>query len=294
MENKPDAGIRLGAMIIDHFAMTFVVGILSIPFFVGTIGSTLISGVQATHEQNTQGPFDNLFLMLVPFAVYFCKDSFHGRSIAKRVLKLQVVEHSTGQPASPLRCLVRNLLIMFWPIEVIATLVNPERRLGDRLAGTRVIKLDPAAEITKTRINWVQVGLSFLGTIAFLLAFAFPFVQSIPVKEKIEFVEGSLNETDADKLETLIADSLNNSSSVDVLIYDQIQGHEELKYVSVIITTENAMSAYQDSDQREEITESILLSVFPERTFVGRVQYFNKDTGSRFLFTNYFDWREEQ
>lgn len=296
MESKPDAGIRLGAMILDHFAMTFVVGILSIPFFIGTIGSTLVSGLQATHEQNTQGPFDNLFLMLVPFTVYFCKDSFHGRSIAKRILKLQVVEHSTGQPASPIRCLVRNLSIMFWPIEVIATLANPERRLGDRLAGTRVIKLDDTAAGTNTKLNWVQVGLSFLGAFAFMSLLMFPFdgLLNLPSTEKIEFVEGSLNEAEANKFETLLADSLNNLSTVDVLIYDQIKGHEDLKYVSVIVTTENARDAFYDSDQREEITESLLLSVLPEGSFVGRVQYLNKEAGSRFLYSHYFDWREEQ
>lgn len=292
MENKPDAGIRLGAMIIDHFAMTFIAGILSIPFFIGTIGSLIFSGLQATHEQNTEGPFDGLFLMLIPFAVYFCKDSFHGRSIAKRVLKLQVVEHSTGQPASPLRCLVRNLLIVIWPLEVIVTLTSPERRLGDRLAGTRVIKLD-SAEQTNPNLNWGQIGLSFLGAMAFLLAFAFPFVQSIPVEEKIEFVKGTLNEAEAAKLESLIADSLNNSSSVDVLIYDQIKGDEDLKYISVIITTENSMNVYYNSDQREEITESLLLSVYPPETFVGRVQYLNEIGGSMFLYPRIYDWRED-
>lgn len=295
MENKPDAGIRLGAMIIDHFAMTFIVTFLAVPIYMLSMGSFIFSGLQATHEQNTQGPFDNLLLMLVPFAIYFCKDSFHGRSIAKRILKLQVVEHSTGQPASPIRCLVRNLLIAIWPIEVIVTLASPERRLGDRLAGTRVIKLDPV-EKTNTKLNWGKIGLSFLGAMAFLSVLMLPFQRllNVSAKEKIEFVESSLNEAEADKLETLITDSLKNSSSVDVLVYDQIKDHQNLKYVSVIVITENAMDTWHDSDEREEITESILLSVFPEGSFVGRVQYLNKEAGSRFLYTHRFDWREEQ
>ncbi len=295
MQNNPDTGTRLGSMIFDHFIMTFIMSFLSLPFFFIGMGSFIFSGIQATHEQDVSGPFDHFYWMLIPFAVYFCKDSIGGRSIAKRVLKLQVVEHSTGQPASPLRCVVRNLLTIFWPIEVIVTLASPERRLGDRLAGTRVVKSDPAKQ-AKPGIKWGQVGISLLAAYAFLLIISFPFQRliSFPVSERIEFVAGTENESAATRFETLLADSLKNESVVDVLIHDQIKGHENLKYVSVIVTTEDAAYASHSTDEREEITESLLLSVFPEGTFVGRVQYLSKSEGSTFLYTHRFDWREEE
>ncbi len=295
MQNNPDAGSRLGSMIFDHFIMTFIMSFLSLPFFFIGMGSFIFSGIQATHEQDASGPFDHFYWMLIPFAVYFCKDSIGGRSIAKRVLKLQVVEHSTGQPASPLRCVVRNLLVIFWPIEVIVTLASPERRLGDRLAGTRVVKSDPA-EQAKPGIKWGQVGISLLAAYAFLLIISFPFQRliSFPVSERVEFIAGTENESAANRFETLLADSLKNESVIDVLVHDQIKGHENLKYVSVIVTTEDAAYASYSTDEREEITESLLLSVFPEGTFVGRVQYLSKSEGSTFLYTHRFDWREEE
>ncbi|WP_315814421.1 RDD family protein [Paraflavitalea speifideaquila] len=83
------------------------------------------------------------YIFLIGFALYFCKDSIKGRSFGKRVTRLQVLDNTTGQVASPLQCLVRNLFCIIWPIEVIVTLTNPTRRIGDRVAGTRVALYDP-------------------------------------------------------------------------------------------------------------------------------------------------------
>ncbi|MCG8700483.1 MAG: RDD family protein, partial [Bacteroidales bacterium] len=64
------------------------------------------------------------------------KDLFNGRSIAKRILKLKIVNHKTNQTAGPLRCLVRNITFPIWPIEIIVILINKNRRIGDFIAGT--------------------------------------------------------------------------------------------------------------------------------------------------------------
>ena len=42
-----------------------------------------------------------VYLGVIGLALYFCKDSFHGRSPAKRILKLQVVDEVTGKPPAP-------------------------------------------------------------------------------------------------------------------------------------------------------------------------------------------------
>ena len=51
---------------------------------------------------------------------------------------LHVVNATKGKEAGPWRCLVRNLLLMIAPIELIMLFVNSERRIGDFVAGTRV------------------------------------------------------------------------------------------------------------------------------------------------------------
>ena len=112
----------------------------------------------------------NYYLFLVVFAIYFSKDCIAGRSLAKRILKLQVVDNKTGKAATPFQCLIRNIFIFLWLIEVIVILFNPERRLGDRLAGTRVVFFDPKKESEK--INVLSVILSFI------LAFGFFFFLS--------------------------------------------------------------------------------------------------------------------
>ena len=129
LTDRPTVGNRLVSMILDHFIMCIVIMLPLMPLFY--IGS---------RAETVEGPntgFQFLFLGLM--LLYFAKDSFQGRSLAKRMTKLQVVDYRTGEVASPIRCFVRNLPIIIWPVEVIVTLFNPQRRLGDLMAGTKVI-----------------------------------------------------------------------------------------------------------------------------------------------------------
>lgn len=52
------------------------------------------------------------YLGILGLALYFCKDIINGRSLAKRLLKLQVVDNTTGEVASPMQCFVRNLFVL--------------------------------------------------------------------------------------------------------------------------------------------------------------------------------------
>src|SRR5262249_27317646 len=76
--------------------------------------------------------------------------------------------------AGPLRCFVRNLTLWFWPVEVLLVLVNQDRRrLGDYLAGTRVVMRDPNEAAHP--VQWGAVGLSFGSAMALVTAILFPF-----------------------------------------------------------------------------------------------------------------------
>lgn len=134
-------GTRLGAMVIDHIIMTMIVMI----FFIPVMLSVSTDALKVTHEQTSFNFMGGVwgYVSMLGLILYPCKDCINGRSIAKRMLKLQVVDNSTGQVASPFKCFIRNLFIVLWPIEVIVALTNTSRRLGDKVAGTKVVVFNP-------------------------------------------------------------------------------------------------------------------------------------------------------
>ena len=99
-EQKTNAGTRIGSMLLDHIAMTFIAMIFFIPGMI----SGFSTAFEITHEQTNIDIFGGLsYVGLIGFAIYFCKDCINGRSIGKRALKLQVVENSSGNVASPIK-----------------------------------------------------------------------------------------------------------------------------------------------------------------------------------------------
>jgi uncharacterized RDD family membrane protein YckC len=107
-----NAGIRLSTMLLDHIFMTLIAMIFYVPVMI----ANLATGFRLDHDQDDadfmSGPM--VYVGLFGFALYFCKDMFNGRSISKRILKLQLVDNKTGEVASPLQCLVRNLFCIIW------------------------------------------------------------------------------------------------------------------------------------------------------------------------------------
>ena len=138
-------------MLLDHVFMTIIVMV----FFLPTLISDFSDAFKISHEQ-TDSKFmerPTVYIAMLGFALYFCKDIINGRSIAKRILKLQVVDNATGRVATPLQCFVRNIFCVLWPIEVIVAMRNRSGRLGDRVAGTRLVNYDPALEQPKLNIG---------------------------------------------------------------------------------------------------------------------------------------------
>ena len=152
LDNKPiSVGTRLGAMLLDHFFMTMIMMV----FFLPTMISTFSDAFKVTHEQTDsnfmEGPM--FYIAMFGFSLYFCKDIINGRSIAKRILKLQVVDNKTGQVATPLQCFVRDIFCVLWMVEVFVAMANTSRRIGDRVAGTKLVFYDPALEQPKINIG---------------------------------------------------------------------------------------------------------------------------------------------
>jgi len=146
---------RLSSAALDHIIMTVVAMVFGLPSIIQEFSQPF------THKFDNGFHFTPMFgIALIGFALYFCKDCIYGQSFAKKELNLQVINNKTGQIANPLRCLVRDLFIIIWPVEVIILLSNPSRRLGDFVAGTKVIPYDP--ELERPGLNYFQLALSFL------------------------------------------------------------------------------------------------------------------------------------
>jgi uncharacterized RDD family membrane protein YckC len=182
-EKKITLGTRLGAMILDHIMMTIIMVLFMLPGLISEFDTQF----SVSHEQTMHDPFAGIYFWLFGFALYFCKDCINGRSIAKRILKLQIVDNKTGQVASPLKCFVRDVFCILWPIEIIIALINPSRRIGDLVAGTKLISFDPSLEQPKP--NYAQIALSIGIAYGIMLLFMIPFnrAQSKLDRKKIDF-----------------------------------------------------------------------------------------------------------
>ena len=120
---------RILSMFLDHCIMFLLIVPLGF----------LIFGFGVLMEDSLNNGI-GIVLVFIPFFIYLNKDFLNAKSPAKRILGFQVINRRTNKPANELQCFVRNLTIcVAWPLEVIVGLINPERRIGDLLANTKVI-----------------------------------------------------------------------------------------------------------------------------------------------------------
>lgn len=124
---------RIAAFFIDHFIMTFL--IVSLVFL--TLGSIFM-------EEDNPGKFIiTLFSIMIPgMLLYFSKDTFKGNSIGKWAMGIMVRdEKDPTKVPSYGRLLLRNLLLIIWPVEfIVLATSNDKRRLGDKAANTIVVR----------------------------------------------------------------------------------------------------------------------------------------------------------
>jgi uncharacterized RDD family membrane protein YckC len=274
IDNKQiSVGTRLGAMILDHFFMTMIAMVFFIPGMISGFSEAFKISHEQTYPNFMGGTFG--YIGMLGFALYFCKDIINGRSIAKRILKLQVVDNTTGQPASPIKCFVRNLLCVLWPIEVIIAMTNTERRLGDRIAGTKLVKFDPTFEQPKINIGQTLIPIGIAYGVMLLL------MQSMPKMEmpKTNYSETSYNKAESKELEKLLNDSLGQYLTSDIRIYDTVR-NSNLKYVSTILKLkENYLEDDNTYRQLESATETLIYSKLPKETITGQIKYIFQVSG---------------
>ena len=123
--------------LLDNLIVNAVTGL----FLVGL--AVMVEGIATSY-----GQFDGIIFTLVCLIsiMYFLfKDSFGGRSIAKAITGLRVVDVATGEPIGPSKSITRNwiFLIPIFPIVelIVANIRKDKRRLGDLMANTVVIRI---------------------------------------------------------------------------------------------------------------------------------------------------------
>lgn len=281
---------RLTSMVLDHMLLSVGTIILCVPLMIyGFMQLLTIS-----HEPHQfLIPPGAEYAFAIGIAVYFGKDSLFGRSPAKHILKLQVVHQITGEPAGPLRCFLRNLLCVFWPIEVIVVCINPERRLGDRIAGTKVVHY--RASETPVKLHLPQIiGVSLLGIgIAALVFMPMRQLASQLDTGRITLDETTFNRVASAQMQTLFSDSLGQVMLTDIRVYDRYK-NEPVTYVSFIGYLDNNIFV-QDDDvitQIKSICVALINSVYPPREVVIRFQFVYRNNGTRTIKTFVVDERK--
>ncbi len=129
---------RMQSMISDlWFSM-----IVSLPFFLLFLIPFLT--IQSLILDNDDFLTSYLLTMIVPWLIMMFillnKDIANGMSAGKRTFGYRIVDYKTKGDVSKIQCMMRNVTMMIWPLEVIMILISPNRRIGDLIAKTEVVK----------------------------------------------------------------------------------------------------------------------------------------------------------
>ena len=109
-------------------------------------------------------------------AIALNKDLVNGQGIVNRNFGYRVVDDDTEMTSTPIKCMLRNLTVILFPFEFFF-LQRSDRRLGDLLFGTKLLKVTPTSPETiltelrgyKWNINaLISVMIPLIPCIAFL------------------------------------------------------------------------------------------------------------------------------
>ncbi|MBF0695388.1 MAG: RDD family protein [Flavobacterium sp.] len=156
-EKSKNIGIRLIAMLLDYVIITFGVAIVGI-IFIG-VGVIIFDNLNLPSSVDLLFTVLSIIFMICLCSIYLNKDAIKGKSLAKRIFGLIIVNDKTGDIAKPIETCLRNVTLLFWPIEVIFIIISPQRRIGDYIAGTKVIDDNKSLN---TKISKRQIIISML------------------------------------------------------------------------------------------------------------------------------------
>ena len=118
--------------------------------------------------------FNGMFFILGAIALN--KDLVNGQGVVNRHFGYRVVEADTEMTSTPIKCMLRNLTVILFPFEFFI-LQRSDKRLGDMIFGTKLLKVTPTSSetiLTELRdYKWdmtalISVMIPLLPCIAFL------------------------------------------------------------------------------------------------------------------------------
>ena len=99
-------------------------------------------------------------LRIIPYIFYYCigmlKDVF-GRSIGKKLLKLQIISEYPNEKYMFFRRVARNITFLIWPLEAVIIILR-ERRLSDKILRLNVVYNDDFSSDNK--VNTTKADLT--------------------------------------------------------------------------------------------------------------------------------------
>jgi uncharacterized RDD family membrane protein YckC len=148
---------RIRSAILDHLSMGLVLIVLGSPLFMYDIYKTIQNG----HPDFEEQLWTTIYSCLLG-SIYFNKDALLGQGIGKKICRLQVIDRKTKKAANPLKCLLRNITILIWPLELAVVLFKKNRRIGDLIANTEIASYEYDQISSGDRFSWLQVIASVL------------------------------------------------------------------------------------------------------------------------------------
>ena len=95
--------------------------------------------VAETQSINAIGALLFVFFVLSFPAIFVFRDViFDGRSIAKRIFKLRIIDIETNELPSNRKLIIRNLFFFIYPVEFIMLLAL-DKSLGDMATNTTIV-----------------------------------------------------------------------------------------------------------------------------------------------------------
>jgi len=126
----------------------------------------LILGPNFIDENNFAKMSTIMTIVMIPgFIFYFAKESIKGISFGKWIMGIMVrVETDVNSIPTFWKLFIRNLFLMIWPIEFLASVLDKnKRRIGDKVTNTVVLKNPDRATKTYRIIALVAIGLFLYG-----------------------------------------------------------------------------------------------------------------------------------
>lgn len=267
-KRKLNEGTRIAELLLEFIIVFFISFLFSLP----AMNNDSFGFFRITHEayklETLSDPL--IYLSIFGFALLLCKDCINGQSPAKRIIKLQVVDNKTGEVATPIQCFVRNITLLILPIEIIVALVRPDRRIGDKIAGTKLVIYYPETN-NQAKPPLKKYILPLVSSYAVFVILAFLLSKIIFNTPQTRFVANTYNESKSKALEKLLTGNFSKYYKVSVKYYDSIE-NKKIQYVSVICFFKEPIINNPLTNQIENETIDKLYSMFPKHMINGRIQ----------------------